>query len=55
MVPPQNNMRELWALLHFLHPDKFPSSAAFEAEYNMQDPEQVGLRAGVEAGRRCAV
>ncbi|KAL4856079.1 Protein CHROMATIN REMODELING 5 [Chlorella vulgaris] len=40
-TPLQNNMRELWALLHFLHPDKFPSSAAFEAEYNMQDPEQV--------------
>lgn len=53
MVPPQNNMRELWALLHFLHPDKFPSSAAFEAEYNMQDPEQV--RVGVETGRRCKV
>lgn len=21
---PQNNIKELWALLHFLHPEKFP-------------------------------
>jgi chromodomain-helicase-DNA-binding protein 1 len=23
-TPLQNNIRELWALLHFLHPEKFP-------------------------------
>ena len=24
-TPLQNNVRELWALLHFLHPERFPN------------------------------
>ena len=39
--PPQNNIRELWALLHFLEPARFPNSDAFEAEYDMRDPEKA--------------
>ena len=32
-TPLQNSLRELWALLHFLMPEKFPGCEAFEAEY----------------------
>lgn len=42
---PQNNLRELWALLHFLHPDKFPDCEEFEDEYDVKDPESVRARA----------
>lgn len=40
-TPLQNNIRELWALLHFLHPAKFPSADAFEAAHDMRDPAGV--------------
>ncbi|PRW57711.1 CHROMATIN REMODELING 5 isoform A [Chlorella sorokiniana] len=40
-TPLQNNIKELWALLHFLHPEKFPDCEEFEDDYNMQDPEAV--------------
>lgn len=43
-LPPiarQNNIRELWALLHFLHPERFTDSEDFEAEYDVHDPESV--------------
>lgn len=29
-TPLQNSLKELWALLHFLHPGKFPDCEAFE-------------------------
>lgn len=33
-TPLQNSLRELWALLHFIMPDKFPSWESFESEHN---------------------
>mmetsp|Transcript_15385 Transcript_15385/g.45299 ORF Transcript_15385/g.45299 Transcript_15385/m.45299 type:complete len:1328 (-) Transcript_15385:31-4014(-) len=45
-TPLQNSLRELWALLHFLEPAKFPDGDAFEAEYSMQTMDGVsGLHA----------
>ncbi len=35
-TPLQNSLKELWALLHFLEPDKFPNQEDFEAEYSLQ-------------------
>ncbi|KAJ3360096.1 Chromodomain helicase DNA binding protein [Allomyces javanicus] len=32
-TPLQNSLDELWALLHFLEPDKFPSEKSFMAQY----------------------
>ncbi len=40
-TPLQNNIKELWALLHFLHPNKFPSSDSFEETYDLKDPAGV--------------
>ena len=40
-TPLQNSLRELWALLHFLDPVKFPDSAEFEKEYEVKEAEQV--------------
>ncbi|PSC73016.1 CHROMATIN REMODELING 5 [Micractinium conductrix] len=40
-TPLQNNIKELWALLHFLHPEKFPDCEEFEDDYNMSNPEDV--------------
>ena len=40
-TPLQNNIKELWALLQFLHPSKFPSCEAFEQMYDLQDPAGV--------------
>jgi len=40
-TPLQNNIKELWALLHFLHPNKFPSCESFEVSHNLQDPAGV--------------
>ena len=42
-TPLQNNIKELWALLHFLHPEKFASCEEFETKYNLQDPASVAL------------
>ena len=33
-TPLQNNLHELWALLHFLHPETFTSSAAFDRAFD---------------------
>ncbi|KAL6774468.1 hypothetical protein ACKKBG_A25100 [Auxenochlorella protothecoides x Auxenochlorella symbiontica] len=41
-TPLQNNIRELWALLSFLEPAKFPSAEEFIAKYDTTDSEQVG-------------
>lgn len=35
-TPLQNNLKELWALLAFLEPAKFPSCEEFEAVYSLQ-------------------
>lgn len=43
-TPLQNSVRELWALLHFLNPNKFPSAEAFEERFSfaaLRDPERV--------------
>ena len=40
-TPLQNNMRELWCLLHFLHPEKFPSAEEFEEDHDPKDPAGV--------------
>ncbi|KAI0558582.1 DNA helicase [Gracilaria domingensis] len=42
-TPLQNSVRELWALLHFLNPTKFPSAEAFEERFSfaaLRDPER---------------
>lgn len=41
-LQPQNNLRELWALLHVLEPDQFPDCEAFEGQYSTKDAEKVG-------------
>ena len=41
-TPLQNNVKELWALLHFLHPSEFSSCEAFEETHNMND--EAGLK-----------
>ena len=42
-TPLQNHLGELFMLLHFLEPEKFPSLAAWEARFsNLGDNEQVG-------------
>ena len=41
-TPIQNNIKELWGLLHFMYPDRFDDVDAFEAQYgNTSDIEQV--------------
>ncbi|KIY94476.1 chromodomain-helicase-DNA-binding protein 1 [Monoraphidium neglectum] len=40
-TPLQNNMRELWALLHFLEPEQFPDCESFEEQYNTKDADKV--------------
>lgn len=46
-TPLQNNIRELWALLNFLHPGKFPSCDTFEQTYDLKDPNSVEKLHGV--------
>jgi chromodomain-helicase-DNA-binding protein 7 len=42
-TPIQNNIEELWSLLHFLHPRKFDDLPAFLAKYGViNDAETVG-------------
>ena len=38
-TPLQNSIKELWALLHFLEPSKFPSCAHFEATHSLNDAD----------------
>lgn len=43
-TPLQNSVRELWALLHFLNPDKFPNAEEFEEKFSfsaLRDPDRV--------------
>jgi SNF2 family DNA or RNA helicase len=41
-TPLQNNTQELWSLLNFIEPRKFPDMEKFEEKYgNMKSPEQV--------------
>ena len=40
-TPLQNNIRELWALLHFLHPDRFSNVEEFVSAHDLQDPAGV--------------
>lgn len=42
-TPLQNSIKELWCLLHFLQPDKFPDCAHFEATHSLQNAEHVRL------------
>ena len=42
-TPLQNSIKELWALLHFLDANKFPSCEHFEAQHSLDNAEQVGL------------
>ena len=35
-TPLQNNLHELWALLHFLHPELFADSQTFDQAFNLQ-------------------
>ena len=42
-TPLQNSIKELWALLHFLEPSKFPSCAHFEATHSLNDADGVSL------------
>ncbi|KAJ9527500.1 hypothetical protein QJQ45_025767 [Haematococcus lacustris] len=47
-TPLQNSLRELWALLHFLEPDKFPDADYFESAYQVQTMDGVsGLHAAL--------
>eukprot|EP00889_Picochlorum_renovo_P004460 jgi/Picre1/31490/NNA_006842.t1 len=53
-TPLQNNIRELWALLNFLHPGKFPSCDTFEQTYDLKDPNSVEKLHGF-SGHTCCV
>ena len=44
-TPLQNSLNELWCLLHFLHADKFPSLADFEAQHgNVRSGELADVK-----------
>jgi SWI/SNF-related matrix-associated actin-dependent regulator of chromatin subfamily A member 5 len=49
-TPLQNNLHELWALLNFMYPDVFTSSAPFDAAFNLA---QVRATQGVCLLARC--
>ena len=40
-TPLQNSIKELWALLHFLEPMRFPSLDDFERRYDLQNSDSV--------------
>jgi chromodomain-helicase-DNA-binding protein 1 len=40
-TPLQNSIKELWALLHFLDPFRFPSLEEFERKYDLRNSESV--------------
>ena len=40
-TPLQNSIKELWALLHFLEPMRFPDCADFEANHSLDNAEHV--------------
>jgi len=43
-TPLQNSIKELWALLHFLEPQRFPDSSDFEANHSLDNAEHVRTR-----------
>lgn len=43
-TPLQNSMKELWALLHFLEPSKFPNAEDFDARHSLKKAEEVRLQ-----------
>jgi hypothetical protein len=40
-TPLQNSIKELWALLHFLEPQKFDDMEEFEAKHSLQNAERI--------------
>ncbi|EMS14369.1 chromodomain-helicase-DNA-binding protein, putative [Entamoeba histolytica HM-3:IMSS] len=40
-TPLQNTLKELWSLLHFLHPKKFISFEEFEKTYSVEGTEEI--------------
>lgn len=40
-TPLQNSVKELWALLHFLEPFRFPTCDDFERKYDLKNSESV--------------
>ena len=40
-TPLQNSMRELWCLLHFLEPNKFPNAEEFERRHSLKEAQEV--------------
>lgn len=44
-TPLQNSMKELWALLHFLEPQKFPNAEEFDARFSLKQAEEVTIPA----------
>ncbi|EIE23598.1 hypothetical protein COCSUDRAFT_47361 [Coccomyxa subellipsoidea C-169] len=40
-TPLQNSMKELWALLHFLEPSKFPNAEDFDARHSLKKAEEL--------------
>jgi hypothetical protein len=40
-TPLQNSMKELWALLRFLEPAKFPNAEDFERRFSLQQADDV--------------
>jgi chromodomain-helicase-DNA-binding protein 1 len=40
-TPLQNSMKELWALLHFLDPAKFPDQDAFVEQHSLSDADAI--------------
>ena len=40
-TPLQNSMKELWALLRFLEPSKFPNAEEFEARFSLKQADEV--------------
>ena len=40
-TPLQNTLKELWSLLHFLHPDDFDDFEEFEATYPLDESEKI--------------
>jgi chromodomain-helicase-DNA-binding protein 1 len=43
-TPLQNSMKELWALLHFLEPQKFPNAEDFDSRHSLKKAEEVRLQ-----------
>ena len=42
-TPLQNSMRELWCLLHFLEPNKFPDAEEFERRHSLKEAQEVSI------------